>query len=90
MTLRIDNASAGATPTVRLIGRIRSEHLDAVRTELDNCPPPANIDLSDVTTLDVEAVRFLSGCELEGYNLLGCPPFIREWIQREREAGRAK
>lgn len=84
--MRIEKADDHAKPTVRLIGRIRSEHLDALRSELHNCPNCATIDLAEVTNLDVEGVRFLGARESEGFELLNCSPFIHEWIQREREA----
>jgi hypothetical protein len=85
VTLRIEKASDDATPTIRLIGRIRSEHLGALRAELEGCSRRATVDLAEVTNLDVDAVRFLSARELEGFGLINCSPFIREWIQRERE-----
>jgi hypothetical protein len=89
VTLRIEKADDDATPTIRLIGRIRSAHLDALRTELRNCPRRGAIDLGEVTNLNVEAVRFLGARESEGFELLNCSPFIREWIQRERETERS-
>lgn len=85
VTLRIENGNDHARPTVRLIGRIRSEHLRTLQAELENFPKWANIDLAEVTNLDVEAVQFLSARELEGIELINCSPFIREWIHRERE-----
>ncbi len=90
MTLRIEKANENATPAIRLIGRIRSEHLDTIAAELSSCPGAAAIDLAEVTNLDVEAVRFLGARESEGYSLLNCSPFIREWIQREREANESR
>jgi hypothetical protein len=86
--LRIERADQGPTPTIRLIGRIRSEHLEAVGAQLDACGRAA-IDLAEVTMVDLEAVRFLSARECEGFELLNCAPFIREWIRRERERGEA-
>jgi hypothetical protein len=86
MTLRIEKANDGAAPVIRLIGRIRSAHLNALRAELKECSGMRpDIDLAEVTNLDLEAVRFLSDRELEGSHLLNCSPFIREWIQRERD-----
>ena len=82
--LRIERAHDGPTPTIRLIGRIRSEHLEAIKTELEGCREAA-IDLAEVTMLDVDAVRFLSAQEFQGFKLLNCARFIREWIQRERD-----
>jgi hypothetical protein len=43
--------------------------------------------LSEVTLVDVEAVRFLSNCEHEGIVLIHCPLYVREWILRERAEG---
>lgn len=85
VTLRIEKGTDNATPTIRLIGRVRSQHLDALSTELRKAQMFAAIDLAEVTNLDVETVRFLSARELEGRTLANCSPFIREWIQRERE-----
>lgn len=90
VTLRIEKANDGATPGIRLMGRIRSEHLGALQAELDSCCGRAAIDLAEVTNLDVEAVRFLSARELEGFDLINCSPFIREWIQRERETAESQ
>ena len=36
---------------------------------------------------DVEVVRFLRECEDGGVVLVHCPPYVREWILRERTEG---
>jgi len=41
------------------------------------------LDLADVTLVDREAVKFLAHCEADSIKLENCPPYIREWIQRE-------
>ena len=49
----------------------------------DGCT--ANIlDLTEVTLVDLAAVQFLIRCENEGIELAHCPPYVREWIVRER------
>ena len=45
------------------------------------------MDLDEVTLVDVEVVRFLSECEDRGIVLVPCPPYVREWILRERAEG---
>ena len=86
MTLRIEKTVENGTANIRLIGRARSEHLNALQAEVQTCASRTiTIDLAEITNLDVEAVRFLSSCEMRGFHLLNCPPFVREWIQRERE-----
>ncbi len=42
------------------------------------------LDLADVTLVDREAVKFLADCEADSIELENCPPYIREWIQREK------
>jgi len=44
------------------------------------------LDLKDLTLVDREAVRYLGRCEADSIKLINCPPYIREWIVRERNA----
>lgn len=43
------------------------------------------LELSDLTLVDRDAVRFLERCETDSIKLENCPTYIREWIARERE-----
>jgi hypothetical protein len=45
------------------------------------------LDLSEVTLVDIAVVRFLIRCEEEGIELVQCPPYVREWMLRERAEG---
>jgi anti-anti-sigma regulatory factor len=83
MTLRIQRDFLGVATTIRLIGRIRSEHLQALKEELASAGSSVVLDLDEVTLVDVDAVRFLAGCEAEGAQILHCSPYIREWMLRE-------
>jgi anti-anti-sigma regulatory factor len=42
------------------------------------------LELSDLTLVDRDAVRFLERCEVDNIKLENCPAYIREWIARER------
>jgi anti-anti-sigma regulatory factor len=42
------------------------------------------LDLKDLTLVDRDAVIFLARCESESMEIRNCPPYIREWIMRER------
>jgi hypothetical protein len=84
MTMRIEPASDGQTATLRLIGRIDSEFLDELRAQVQRHRPRLLLDLDEVTLVDVAVVRFLTGCEAEGIELLHCAPYIREWMGREQ------
>ena len=80
--LRIEKNLAGQITTIRLIGRIQSEHLAELRKQLER--PRFVLDLDEITLVDVKVVRFLNGCEQQGVKLLHCPRYVREWMRRER------
>jgi hypothetical protein len=80
VTLKIDRRHT----TVRLIGRVRAEDLVEVARQLETSGPGAVLQLDEVTLVDVDVVRFLNRCETEGVRLVNCSPYIREWMNRER------
>jgi hypothetical protein len=43
------------------------------------------LDLRDLRLVDRDAVRFLKRCEADGMTLENCPPYIRQWIGREKD-----
>jgi len=85
--LRIEEESAGDTTRLRFSGRIQSTDIDDIRAQMDDDAIRIILDLDEVTLVDVEVVRFLSGCEDGGIVLVHCPLFVREWIIRERAEG---
>ncbi len=42
------------------------------------------LDLTDLISVDGEAVEFLAKCETDSIKLKNCSAYIREWIRRER------
>ena len=89
--LRIEKESDGHTTTLGLIGRIQSANIGNIRAQMDDNSVRLLLDLGEVTLVDVEVVRFLSDCEDGGVVLVHCPPYVREWILRERdEASRSR
>jgi hypothetical protein len=85
MTLRIHTALEGTRVVFRLVGRIRGENLGDLGHQIAGGGRPVALDLDEVRLVDVEVVRFLKDAEVAGIELRNCPPFIREWIDRERE-----
>ena len=84
MTLKIEKVSDGRKTVIRLSSRLRSEHLDELKAQLEGDWRRIELDLDGVTLVDVEVVRFLSACEDGGVELLHCWPYIREWMLREQ------
>ncbi len=85
MTLKIEKLAGEQGTTLKLIGRIRAEHLAELRAQIA-ASALSVLELKEVTLVDAEVVRFLSACESEGLQLLNCSAYIREWIVRERES----
>lgn len=82
--LRIERDCEGCVTRVRLSGRIRSGDIPNVQSAIGDGCARKILDLSEVTIVDLAVVRFLISCEDEGIELVQCPPYVREWIQRER------
>jgi anti-anti-sigma regulatory factor len=85
MTLKIEKYSDGHCATIRLIGRMQSEHVEELEKQIRQTGQGITLDLDEVTLVDVEIVRFLGICEALGATLLNCPPYIRDWIGKERD-----
>jgi hypothetical protein len=86
MTLRIQRVSCGERTLIRLSGELRSNHLDQLKSELEQSGARAALDLEEVDLVDVECVRFLNACEAGGIVALHCSPYIREWMLREQRS----
>jgi anti-anti-sigma regulatory factor len=84
MTLRIETTSDGTTTTLRLVGRIESEYLTELRAQVRRHGPRLVLDLDEVTLVDLDVVRFLIVCEVVGIELRNCAPYIRQWMDNER------
>jgi hypothetical protein len=69
-----------------LAGRIKAEHITELKALLESELSGIVLDLKAVKLVDLDAVRFLTQCETGGARLENCPPYIREWISREKNA----
>ena len=58
--------------------------MDTLRNALRQEAGALAIDLKNVSLVDREAVKVLARCETNGTELRNCPPYIREWVSRER------
>ena len=82
--LKLERLSDGERTIIRLIGRVRSNHLGEIANQIRRCGSNVTLDLEEVTVVCVEVVRFLGSREKEGTELLHCPAYIREWISCEQ------
>jgi hypothetical protein len=85
MTLKMEKHSDESGTTIRLIGRMRVEHLPELEKQIRESGSRIELDLEELNLIDVEAVRFLGSCEAQGVKILNCSPYIRDWIGKERD-----
>ena len=87
MTFRIETAERGRLKVFVLSGRVETQavaelrRLFGLQTECRDIV----LDLKDVSLVSRDAMRFLSRCEAGGVKLENCTPYIREWIEREKD-----
>jgi len=84
--LRIQREANGEV-VLRISGRLAGENLGELKKLIDSEGAGRRIilDLGELTLVDHEAVGFLRQCDSDGITLRNCPPYICEWIARQRD-----
>jgi hypothetical protein len=87
MPFRIETSTRGRFTVFVLSGRIEKEALVELRRLFESQPDYRNIvlDLKDVTVINREVMRFFAYREVDGVKLENCTPYIREWMEREKD-----
>jgi len=83
--LKIEKESRDKKTTIRLIGHFHSQHIEELERQLAHHGPRVVLDLTEVTLVDVDVIRFLAACEAGGVAIVHCSPYIREWMKQERK-----
>jgi acylglycerol lipase len=87
MTFLIQRSVNGDVVTLLLCGDIASDRAAELEAILDrDAGRQVVFDLRDVVVVDRAGVRFLASSEVHGATLTNCPAYVREWIERERDA----
>jgi hypothetical protein len=84
---KVERTGEGERVVLVVSGRIERKHLTELREVLTAEAGSRNfiLDMREVKLVDQDAITFLSHCEAGGAELRNCPPYIREWIERDRE-----
>jgi hypothetical protein len=87
MTFRIETAAREKCTVFILSGRIERLAIAELRRlfELQTDYRGIVLDLREVGVVDREVMRFLMSCEADGVRLENCAPYIREWMEREKD-----
>ena len=87
MTFLIQRSVNGDVVTLMLSGDIASDRAAELEAILDaDADCQVVFDLRDVAVVDRAGVRLLASSEVRGARLTNCPVYVREWIERERDA----
>ena len=83
--LRIQRSGNGEV-VFKLSGRIDKENVAELQALIgaEVTGQHMVLDLKDVTLVGQDGITFLAGCEGAGIALVNCPPYVREWIARQR------
>jgi len=87
MTFRIETATRGRFTVFILSGRIESQAI-AELTRLFKLQMDSRdivLDLKDMSLVSRDVMGFLAGCEADGVKLENCTPYLREWMDREKD-----
>jgi hypothetical protein len=85
MTWRVDRVVCSDHVVVLCIsGRITKQDVETLRQVVEDETTGVAIDLENVVLVDREVVMFLAERELRGSIFRNCPPYIREWVTKER------
>ena len=84
--LRIER-SENAGVIFTLSGQMDSESMADLERLLDSEGKGRAVvlNLKDLTLVDEDGVIFLGRCESRSIKLENCPPYVREWINRQRQ-----
>lgn len=82
--MMIETALAGEPAVLRLAGRIQSDDVTELREQIRKYRAKVVLDFDQVTLVDLTVVQFLVACEAEEVEVRHCPPYIREWMESER------
>jgi hypothetical protein len=87
MTFRIETAARGRLAVFTLSGRIETPAIAELKRlfELQTSYCDIVVDLKDVSLVGRDAMGFLARCEADGIKLENCAPYIREWMEREKD-----
>jgi hypothetical protein len=78
--------SANGEVVFRMSGQMDAESIVELETLINSEAKGCRIalDLKDLTLANEDAITFLARCEANSITLKNCPPYIREWITRQR------
>jgi hypothetical protein len=87
MTFRIETAARGVFTVFTLSGQIEKQAIAELRRlfALQTDYRGIVMDLKDISMVDRDVMHFFARCEADGVKLENCTPYLREWMEREKD-----
>jgi ABC-type transporter Mla MlaB component len=88
MAFRIETAARGRLTVFILSGRLEKQAIAELMRLFEHQTDRRDVvlDLNNVGVVDREVMRFLMSCEADGVKLENCAPYIREWMETEKDS----
>ena len=86
VTFKIETIQCADRVIIRLIGELDVTCLPELDAQIGSDTRITELEMDEVTLVDVDVVRFLIRCQARNIQLRGCSPYIREWMRREQES----
>ena len=84
MTFKVETIRSRNRTILKISGRLQRENLAELNKQMGTDAARTVLDVSEVTLVDLEVVRFLNACQDQGVECANPSPYIREWMNRER------
>jgi len=87
MAFRIETSARGRFTVFTLSGRFETPAIAELKRlfELQSNHLHIVVDLKEVSLVGRDVMAFLVRCEADGMKLENCTPYLREWMEREKD-----
>jgi hypothetical protein len=66
---------------------MQREHIEELKAQIKAGRTSVTLDLNEVSLVELDVIRFLAKCQMEGISLVHCSRYINNWIAKERFSG---
>jgi ABC-type transporter Mla MlaB component len=83
----LENIAPANRLTIKLSGQLDVDCLAELEAQIASGVRRIELEMKEVTLVDIDAVRFLLKCQTRGIRLRGRSAYISDWMRREQDSG---
>jgi hypothetical protein len=87
LTYKIERIARANRLTIKLIGQLDVDCLAELEAQIAAGVGRIELEMKEVTLVDIDVVRFLVKCEARGIQVRGRSAYINDWMRREWDSG---